>query len=74
MTDFERFQEYGRLKKIARDADPYSCIYENNKHLYIALSSDQTVRADKFHYMKDSTVFNWLRLLLNIRLGIKQTA
>lgn len=73
MTDFERFQEYGRIRQIAKDVDEYSLTMERDKHLYVALSSGQVVPADKFHHQTDIQVFTWLKLLLNIR-GIKLNA
>lgn len=73
MTDFERFQEYGRIRQIAKDVDEYSLTMERDNHLYIVLSSGQIVPADKFHYQTDTQVFTWLKLLLNIR-GIKLNA
>ena len=71
MTDFERFQEHGRLRQISKDVDPYSLVFENNDHLYIALSSGQTVSADKFHGMRDFAVYSWLKVLLTIGLDKK---
>ena len=65
--NFEAFTEYGRIRSIAKDVDPYALVFENNDRLYVALSSGQRVQADKFKGMKDSTVFYWLKLLLNIR-------
>ena len=72
MTDFERFQEHGRLRQISKDVDPYSLVFENNNHLYIALSSGQTVSADKFHGMRDFTIYCWLKVLLTIGLDKRQ--
>ena len=72
MTNFERFQEYGRLRQIAKDADPYALVFEEKEKLYIALSTGQIVRAGKFRHMKDHTVLTWLQLLFNI--GFKRTA
>ena len=68
MTDFERFQEHGRLREISKKVDPYSLVFENNNYLYITLSSGQTVSADKFHNMSDFAVYSWLKVLLTIGL------
>lgn len=72
MTDFERFQEHGRLRQIAKDVDPYSLVFENNNHLYVALSTGQTVAADKFHGMRDSAVFHWLNVLFLVGMDRRQ--
>ena len=74
MTDFERFQEHGRLRQIAKDVDPHSLVFENNNHLFIALSSGQTVAADKFHGMRDFAVYSWLKVLFTIRMDKKPKA
>ena len=74
MTDFERFQEYGRIRSIAKDIDPYSLTIEKDNKLYVILSSKQVIDADKFHLMKDSTVHTWLKLLFDIKMGLRQTA
>lgn len=71
MTDFERFQEHGRLRRISKAVDPYSIVYENNGKLYIALSTGQTVRADKFHGMGDKAVKSWLTVLFNVGMADK---
>lgn len=65
--DFEAFSEYGRIRRIAKSIDPYSMTFENNNKLYVAISSGQTIRAEKFKYMSDNAVKHWLKLLLNIR-------
>ena len=67
MTDFENFQQYGRIRNIAKSIDPYSITFENNRELYVAISSGQTIRAEKFKHMSDDAVKHWLKLLLNIR-------
>ena len=67
MTDFENFQQYGRIRNIAKSIDPYSITFENNGELYVAISSGQTIRAEKFKHMSDDAVKHWLKLLLNIR-------
>ena len=68
MSDFERFKEHGRLREISKKVDPYSLVFENNNHLYIALSSGQTVSANKFHGMRDFAVYSWLKVLFTIGL------
>lgn len=67
MTAFENFQQYGRIRNIAKSVDPYSITFENNGELYVAISSRQTIRAEKFKHMTDDAVKHWLKLLLNIR-------
>ena len=67
MTAFENFQQYGRIRNIAKSVDPYSMTFENNDQLYVAISSGQTIRAEKFKHMSDDAVKHWLKLLLNIR-------
>lgn len=67
MTAFENFQQYGRIRNIAKSIDPYSMTFENNGELYIAISSGQIIRAEKFKHMSDNAVKHWLKLLLNIR-------
>ena len=37
--NFEAFSEYGRIRSIAKDVDPYSMTFENSNKLYVALSS-----------------------------------
>ena len=72
MTDYERFQEHGRLRQISKDVDPYSLVYENNNHLYVALSTGQSVAADKFHGMRDFAVYSWLTVLFTIGMDKRQ--
>ena len=72
MTAFENFQQYGRIRNIAKSVDPYSMTFENNNTLYVALSSGQVVAAEKFKNMKDSMVSNWLNLLFTIKMVLKQ--
>jgi len=67
MTAYENFQQYGRIRNIAKKIDPYSITFENNGELYVAISSGQTIRAEKFKHMSDDAVNYWLQLLLNIR-------
>lgn len=67
MTDYENFQQYGRIRRIAKSIDPYSITFENNGELYVAISSGQTIKAEKFKHMSDDAVKHWLKLLLNIR-------
>jgi len=67
MTAFENFQQYGRIRNIAKRVDPYSITFENNGELYVAISSGQTIKAEKFKHMSDNAVNYWLQLLLNIR-------
>ena len=70
--NFEAFSEYGRIRSIAKDVDPYALVFENNDKLYVALSTGQRVQADKFKDMKDSTVFYWLQLLFTIKMDLQQ--
>lgn len=67
MTAHENFQQYGRIRRIAKSIDPYSITFENNGELYVAISSGQIIRAEKFKHMSDNAVNYWLQLLLNIR-------
>lgn len=67
MTDYENFMQFGRIREIAKSIDPYSMTFENNGQLYVAISSGQTIRAEKFKHMSDDAVKHWLKLLLNIR-------
>ena len=69
--DFEAFSEYGRIRRIAKSIDPYSMTFENNNKLYVALSSGQVVRAEKFQHMTDDTVKHWLKFLFDIRMAFK---
>lgn len=66
MTDFERFKEYGRLRRIAKSIDPYSMVFEKNKELYIALSTGQVLKAEHFHERSDNAVYGWLTTLFYI--------
>lgn len=72
MSDFERFREHGRLREISKKVDPYSLVYENNNHLYVALSTGQSVAADKFHDLSDDAVHNWLKVLFTIGMDKRQ--
>lgn len=71
MTAYERFQQYGRIRKIMKSVDEYALLFENNDHLYVALSTGQTVAADKFSIMSDKAVKDWLQLLFDIKMGLK---
>ena len=72
LTDYERFQEHGRLRQISKDVDPYSLVYENNNHLYVALSTGQSVAADKFQTISDAAVKSWLTVLFTIGMDKRQ--
>lgn len=72
MSDFERFQEHGRLREISKKVDPYSLVYENNNHLYVALSTGQSVAADKFQNVSDAAVRSWLTVLFTIGMDKRQ--
>ena len=67
MTAYKNFLQFGRIREIAKSVDPYSMTFENNGELYVAISSGQTIRAEKFKHMTDDAVKHWLKLLLNIR-------
>ena len=71
MTDFERFQEYGRIRRIAKEVDPYSMTFERDKKLYVAISSGHVIKADKFRTQSDDAVRDWLKLMLDIGLAFK---
>ena len=64
---YNDFVQFGRIRKIAKRIDPYSITFENNGELYVAISSGQTIRAEKFKHMSDDAINYWLKLLLNIR-------
>ena len=72
LTDYERFQQYGRIRNIVKSIDIYSCVYERDNNIYVALSSGQIIPANKFAGISDNAVRTWLTLLLNIR-GVKGT-
>lgn len=74
MTAFERFQQYGRIRKIMKSIDKYSMLFERDNHLYVALSTNQVIAADKFTIMSDEAVHDWLQLLFNIKMGLRHTA
>ena len=67
MNDYENFLQFGRIREIAKEVDCYSLTFEHDSQLYVAISSGQTIRADKFKHMSDEAVKHWLKLLLNIR-------
>ena len=74
LTDYERFQQYGRIRNIVKSVDIYSCVYERDNNIYVALSSGQVINAEKFAGLTDNAVRTWLTLLLNIRgIGIPKT-
>ena len=74
MTAFERFQQYGRIRKIMKSVDEYSILFERDDHMYVALSTNQVIAADKFTIMSDEAVKDWLQLLFNIKMGLRHTA
>lgn len=74
MTAFERFQQYGRIRKIMKSVDEYSILFERDNHMYVALSTNQVIAADKFTIMSDEAVKDWLQLLFNIKMGLRHTA
>lgn len=61
------FLQFGRIREIAKEVDCYSLTFEHDNQLYVAISSGQTIRAEKFKHMSDDAVKHWLKLLLNIR-------
>ena len=65
--DFEAFSEYGHIRRIAKSIDPYSMTFEHDNQLYVAISSGQIIRAEKFKHMPDNAIKHWLKLLLNVR-------
>lgn len=71
MTDYDRFVEYGRLRRISKSVDPYSIVFENHNKLYIALSSGQTVSADHLHERSDNALYGWLTTLFYIGMDRK---
>ena len=71
MTDYERFVEYGRIRRIAKEVDPYSITFERDNILYVAISSDHVIKADKFKIQSDDAVRDWIKLMLDIGLAFK---
>lgn len=61
------FLQFGRIREIAKEVDCYSLTFEHDNQLYVAISSGQTIKAEKFKHMSDDAVKHWLKLLLNIR-------
>ena len=61
------FLQFGRIREIAKEVDCYSLTFEHDNQLYVAISSGQTIRAEKFKHMSDNAIKHWLKLLLNIR-------
>ena len=74
MTAYERFQQYGRIRKIMKSVDEYSILFERDNHMYVALSTNQIIAADKFAIMSDKAVHDWLQLLFNIKMGLRRIA
>ena len=74
MTAYERFQQYGRIRKIMKSIDEYSILFERDNHMYVALSTNQVIAADKFSIMSDKAVHDWLQLLFNIKKGLRRIA
>lgn len=74
MTAYERFQQYGRIRKIMKSVDEYSILFERDNHMYVALSTNQVIAADKFAIMSDNSVKDWLQLLFNIKMGLRRIA
>ena len=68
------FLQFGRIREIAKEVDCYSLTFEHDNQLYVAISSGQTVRAEKFKHMSDEAVKHWLQLLFNIKMGLRHTA
>ena len=65
------FLQFGRIREIAKDVDEYSLTFEHDNQLYVAISSGQTIRAEKFKHMTDDAVKHWLQLLFDIRMAFK---
>lgn len=63
----DNFLQFGRIREIAKEVDCYSLTFEHDNQLYVALSSGQTIKAEKFKHMTDDAVRHWLKLLLIIR-------
>ena len=73
-TKYEHFLQYGRISNIIKSIDCYSCVFERDNIIYVALSSGQVINAEKFAGLTDNAVRTWLTLLLNIRgIGIPKT-
>ena len=69
-TKFDEFAEFGRIRQIAKDVDPYALVFRDDLgRMFVALSSGQRIRADKFKSMKDSMVFYWLHIVFTIKMG-----
>lgn len=57
-----------------KSVDEYSILFERDNHMYVALSTNQVIAADKFTIMSDEAVHDWLQLLFNIKMGLRHTA
>lgn len=67
---FDEFAEFGRIRQIAKDVDPYSMVFRDDTgRMFVALSSGMTIQADKFKSMKDSMVYFWLKMIFTIKMG-----
>ncbi len=72
MTGFERFQEYGRIRSIAKDVDPYSLTFEKDDRLKVALSTGQVIDAENFHHLRDTAVYGYISMIFTIGMDKRQ--
>ena len=69
--EYEAWRQYGRIRRIAKEVDPYSMTFERDNKLYVAISSGHVIKADKFKMQSDDAVRDWLKLMLDIGLAFK---
>ena len=69
--EYEAWRQYGRIRRIAKEVDPYSMTFERDNKLYVAISSGHVIKADKFKIQSDDAVRDWLKLMLDIGLAFK---
>lgn len=66
---FNSWIEYGRLRRICKSIDCYTCVFENNNKRYAAFSTGLVIGLDKFRGIKSETVKGWLLALYLISKG-----
>ena len=63
---FENWKQYGRIRRLAKKVDPYACTFENNGEMRIALSTGQTIGADKLMHLSDDGASAFIYLIYTI--------
>lgn len=63
---FENWKQYGRIRRLAKKVDPYACTFENNGEMRIALSTGQTIGADKLVHLSDLGASSYINLIFAI--------